>query len=346
MQRRTVWLIFAVVLLAALGFWRQWQVLQPDALTLRGETMGTTYSVRIAGRPALSAERLQALLTERLGQVNASMSTWDPRSEISRINAAPADTPLRLGADLRIVLAAALALSRATDGAFDPTVGPLVNLWGFGPDRGSGEPLPGAVAEIQRRIGYRHAELEGDVLTKTREGLQLDLSAIAKGFGVDALARVLEANGIRDYVVEIGGDLVVRGHNPQGQPWGIGIERPDEAAPPGEALQAVVRLEAGALATSGTYRRFKRAQGGVRHHIIDPRTGYPTQPTLAEVTVYAPDCMTADGIATALMVLGVREGMAWVEARPGIEALFVEEGADRTLRRQFSSGFPALQPPQ
>ena len=343
MSRRTVWLILAVLLLAALGFWRQWWGRHPDALTLRGETMGTTYSVRVADRSAISAERLQALLDVRLRQINASMSTWDPHSEITRINAAPIDTPLQLSADLRTVLGAALVLSRATDGAFDPTVGPLVNLWGFGPNHATADPLPGAVAEVKRRIGYRHAELEGDVLTKTRQGLQLDLSAIAKGFAVDALAQVLEANRITDYVVEIGGDLVVRGHNAQGQPWAIGIERPDEDAPPGDALQAVVRLTSGALATSGTYRHFRHTKAGLRHHIIDPRTGYPTNPTLAEVSVYAPNCMTADGIATALMVLGVREGLAWVEARPGIEALFVEEGADGKLQRHMSSGFPHLQ---
>lgn len=347
LTRRVLWAMVAVLLLVALGFWQQYRLRHAaGGLVLQGKTMGTTYSVRTAGPAPLSSSRLQQLVEARLEAVNASMSTWDAQSELSRINAAPAGTPLPLGEDLRTVLAAALALSRATDGAFDPTVGPLVNLWGFGPTESHGPPSDAEIAAARARSSYRYARLEDGTLTKARDGLYIDLSAIAKGFGVDAVARVLEAQGFTDYVVEIGGDLVVRGRNPQGRPWGIGIEEPLQGAPQGELLEAVVRVERGALATSGSYRRYRRTQEGLRHHIIDPRTGRPTQPGLVAVTVYAPDCMTADGIATALMVLGVEQGMDWVEQRPDVEALFIEAQADGTLRRHVTSGFPPLETPR
>jgi len=344
MKRVYRWSLAALALLLGVGgFWQQWRLREEASLTLRGETMGTTFSVRVAGRLALAPEALRGLIEERLRQVNASMSTWDAKSELSRINAAPAHAPLRVSADLGKVLTATLELARASGGTFDPTVGPLVNLWGFGPERQPSEPTAAAIAEARERTGYRHLRLEGDLLTKEREGLYVDLSAIAKGFGVDEVARVLEAQGITRYVVEIGGELVARGRNSRGLPWAIGIERPDPEAPPGEAAQAVVRLERGALATSGTYRRFRRTGQSLRHHIIDPRTGYPTPPPLVEVTVYAPDCMTADGIATALVVLGAREGMDWLQGRPGVEALFVEESPPGTLLRHVSRGFPPLE---
>jgi thiamine biosynthesis lipoprotein len=380
--RRTAWLTLAVLgvlAVAALGFWQQRRLHAPPAapgagpagsppaghryapvrvpgggLALGGETMGTTWSVRTAAPAAVAPERLQALLEARLRELNASLSTWDPQSELSRINAAPAHTPLPLGADLRTVLAAALELSRATGGAFDPTVGPLVNLWGFGPGGQRAEPDAAAIAAARARTGFAHVRLEDHTLTKEREGLYLDLSAIAKGFGVDALGRVLEAQGVADYVAEIGGEVLARGRAPQGRPWSIGIDAPVAGAAPGERLAGVMRLEPAAaglerlaVATSGSYRRFRRLRDGTAHHIVDPRTGRPTGGRLVAVSVVAPDCMTADGIATALMVLGVEAGLAWVERRPGVSALFLEaapEGAAQPLVRHVSRGFPALDP--
>ncbi len=304
--------------------------------------MGTTYTITVHGAPADALAALPAEIEARLRAINKSMSTWDTASEISRINEMPPGQWVTVSEDFDRVLKAALSLSEATEGVFDVTVGPLVNLWGFGPMARDKPPDAAAIADAQRRVGYRNLVVNGRRLSKRVKDMYLDFSAIAKGYGVDALAEILRRRGVGNYLVEIGGEVTVAGRAPGGEPWAIGIERPEENVLRGAALHGVVQLTQGALATSGSYRRFKRRQAEKSHHIIDPRTGFSTNSSLVSVTVFAPDCMTADGIATALMVMGTKAGLRWVETRPGVEALFLEATPQGGFAQQLSPGFRKL----
>jgi thiamine biosynthesis lipoprotein len=304
--------------------------------------MGTNYTVTVDGASANALAGLSAEIEARLRAINKSMSTWDPSSEISRINKIPAGQRVTVSEDFNRVLTAAMSLSEATDGAFDVTVGPLVNLWGFGPTARGRPPSAAALAAARQRVGYGNLIVNGRDLTKGVEAMYVDFSGIAKGYGVDAVAKILRRRGIGNYLVEIGGEVAVAGRAPGGKPWAIGVERPEENAARGTTLYTVVHLTRGALATSGSYRRFKRRREQKSHHIIDPRTGMSTNSALVSVTVIAADCMTADGIATALMVMGAEAGLRWVETRPGVEALFLEATPEGGFAQRLSPGFERL----
>ncbi len=337
------WAIGLVCTVVAVALWQQYRSARVGAsFTLRGETMGTTYTVTVHGTPADVLAGLPGEIEARLRAINKSMSTWDTASEISRINEMPAGQRVAVSEDFNRVLSAALSLSKATDGAFDVTVGPLVNVWGFGPTARDRRPSTAALAAALRRVGYSNLVVNGRGLTKRVEGMVLDFSGIAKGYGVDAVAEILRRRGIGNYLVEIGGEVAVVGQAPGGEPWVIGIERPEEDVARGAALHAVVHLTQGALATSGSYRSFKGRRGQKSHHIIDPRTGMSSNSALVSVTVYAVDCMTADGIATALMVMGAEAGLQWLEVLPGVEALFLEATPEGGFAQRLSPGFRRL----
>ena len=306
--------------------------------TLAGRTMGTTYAIRIAGSNLGRRDlvKLQADIDAALGEVNRQMSVWRPDSEISRFNLAGTNAAVAISPDFQFVVRRALAIAEATGGAFDPTVGALVNLWGFGPDgRRRAAPAPEQIATAREKVGWRHLTLTADGrLLKDVPDLKLDLGAIAKGFGVDRVANLLRDRGIRNYLVEIGGETRGAGFNAQGEPWRVGVLHPDFAPAGGSGLQGIARLTGGrAIATSGDYRNFFRDEDGqIQAHIIDPRTAAPAQQAVASVSVLAGDCLTADALATALVVLGPDEGLPLLAAGfPGIEALFI--------RREEPGGF-------
>jgi thiamine biosynthesis lipoprotein len=306
MSRPARWILFLLLVVAAAALWRATR--GDRALTLEGRTMGTTYRVTLRGEEATRAEQLQEAIDERLRAINRSMSTWDPASEISRVNARAAGEPIPISASFRTVLEAALRVSERTGGAFDVTVGPLVNLWGYGPAPRDHPPSRAEIEAARQRIGARHLSLKGATLIKGVAGMELDFSGIAKGYGVDEMARILREQGIENYLAEIGGEVVVRGTSPRGV----------------------------------SYRRFRREGGRKSHHILDPRTGEPTRSSLVSVTVYAPDCMTADAIATALMVMGVEASLGWVERAKGVEALLIEARSEGEYTQHRSSGFTRL----
>ena len=350
--------------------------------TLTGATMGTTYTIRLAqaGLDRGGLQKLQAAIDAALDEVNRQMSPWRPDSEIAAFNRAGANEPVAISPDFQFVVRRALEIAEATGGAFDPTVGALVALWGFGSDGLRRDaPAPDRIAAARAKTGWRHLALtpEGQLL-KDLAGLQLDLGAIAKGFGVDRVAALLRARGLADFLVEIGGETLAEGTNASGLPWRVGVLRPDvewmmsSAAGPGgarhdpnspspsgrgynktepapapsdTALHGVVRLTGGrAVATSGDYRDFYRDETGeLRSHIIDPRTAAPAGHAVASVSVLANDCLTADALATALFVLGPQEGQA-VLARsfPGVEALFLLRQAGGSLREIATPGFAAV----
>jgi thiamine biosynthesis lipoprotein len=294
----------------------------------RGVTMGTTYSVKVSRMPATADRRgMKNAISRILETVNAQMSTYLPDSELSDFNAAVAGRWTGISADTLSVVREALRIARLTDGAFDPTIGPLVDLWGFGPG-GTPRAVPGRrrIAEKLTHIGHDAIETRTSpqAIAKGRPEIRLDLSGIAKGFAVDKIAAHLERVGVEYYLAEIGGELRGRGYSQRGDVWRVGIERPAGAR---RIPQRIVRLGGQALATSGDYRIFFERKGLRYSHILDPRDGRPVRHGLASVTVIASTAMQADGLSTALMVLGPAAGLD-LARREKIAAFFIAKTAN------------------
>lgn len=291
---------------------------------LAGATMGTTWSARMALPAGVADAAARQAIQAALDEVVAQMSTWEADADISRYNRA-APGWQTLPAEFFHVLRHALMLAQDSGGAYDPTVGPLVNAWGFGPHQRAFEPpSPAAVQAARERCGWQRVPLDDDRSAAWQPGgVYLDLSSIAKGFGVDRAAMALDALGITDYLVEVGGELRARGKRPDGQPWRVAIEVPDASDDHALALP----LENCSIATSGDYRRHA-GDGDARYaHTIDPRTGRPVRNAVASVTVLHPVCMQADALATVLTVLGDTDGLAYAR-RHGLAALFILRGED------------------
>lgn len=311
---------------------------------MAGRTMGTTYHIKFVGGRSVDVAAVQAGVDARLEAINQSMSTYRPESDISRFNAfAEVNAPFRVSVDFWEVMKAARDMYRLTDGAWDGTVNPLVNLWGFG-KAGPLKKMPSAeeVEQVRRRVGFDHIEVgQTPVLSKRNADVTVDLASIAKGYGVDRVAALLAELGFEHYLVEVGGEVAGVGRRLDGKPWLVGINRPrpDAAA---DAVYKVVTLRGGALATSGDYRNFYEIDGEIYSHIIDPRTGYPLQNGVVSASVVAESCTLADGLATALMVMGPEKGMALVDGLSDVEAMIVMRHADGRLTDHLSEGMAAF----
>lgn len=301
-----------------------------------GRTMGTTWSVKAVLPATADVRALSAMVQRALDAVVAQMSAWEPGSDLARFNRSPAGTWATLPAGFATVLRRALEIAADSDGAFDPTLGALTDLWGFGPQPFSGAPPARWAIETARApAGWRRIALDGERLLQPG-GLQIDLNGIAKGFGVDEAARALDRAGVRSYLVEVGGELRGLGAKPDGQPWWVELERP-----PGEgedASRTLLALHGLSVATSGGYRRFFEHAGRRYAHTLDPATGTPCAGETASVTVIHRECMTADALATALTVMGPDAALAFAAARD-LPALIVRQGPER-LEERLS---PALQ---
>ena len=333
-------MVLPVLFVAALFlvvFMRQPQ--QPAGLqewVLSGPTMGTIFTVKVTADDLDEAGRRQlaAKVQEVVDEVDGAMSTYKPESEISRFNRHGTE-PFEASPELAAVMTEAQEVARLSGGAFDITVGPLVDAWGFGPGPAAGRPSEKRLAELMAVTGWEKLKIDSvqGLLHKTRADLRCDLSAIAKGYAVDRVALSLDGAGFRDYMVEIGGEVRTRGRNAARRVWRIGVERPDES---GREVQVAVALADAAMATSGDYRNFREFDGDRVTHTIDPRTGYPVTHDLASVSVISQSCMTADSLATALDVLGPEEG--WALAKEAeLAALF--------LVRTTDGGFDELRTP-
>lgn len=314
--------------LAGCGEPRTWEA--PTQFT--GPTMGTAYRVSLA-KPLSPAETegLRAGVEAALRQVDALMSTFRPESELSRFNAAGAGEWIGLAPDTATVIAEALGAAALTGGALDVTVGPLVDLWGFGPAHRTVVPSDEAIADAGALTGLSALTLDTQrgAIIKARAGLRVDLSGIAKGHAVDLAAACLDAAGVDSYLIDVGGELKARGRKAGGAAWRVGVERP---IPGRRSVQRVLELDAGAIATSGDYRNFFERGGRRYSHTIDPRTGCPVEHGLASVSVLAERAMRADALSTALMVLGPEEGYALAQ-RLDLPALFLLRGADGIVER-------------
>lgn len=303
----------------------------PPLELVSGKTMGTTYTLKFtygeqAGGKAVSKAEIEKAVSDELLQVNALMSTYIEDSELSRLNKTPANTPFKMSEETTYVINEALRINNLSEGMLDITVGPLVNLWGFGP-QSRPEILPSEedLALVSTYVGVDKFSINGNVVNKAHNKVYIDLSTIAKGYAVDRIALILEKRGITNYLVEIGGEMRLSGTKPNNQQWLVAIEKPSTTE---RSAQSVISIGNNAIASSGDYRNYFEDEGVRYSHLIDPSTGAPIQHNLVSVSVVAKSCMTADGLATALIVLGKERGFTIAE-KNNIAALFItKEGED------------------
>jgi thiamine biosynthesis lipoprotein len=306
---------------------------------LQGETMGSAWTVKIAGALPEPAPLLQAGAQARFEAVDQALSTYRPTSALSRFNADESGDWLPIDPELGAVLAYALSLAQRSDGAYDITVGPLVNLWGFGPDPARNRaPDAEEIAAVRARVGWRKVEVDA---TRTRArkapGVRVDLSSLGKGRGVDRVAEYLDSAGVTNYLIDLSGKLRARGRNPAGKPWRVAVEQPGADNAPG-TLPASIELRDASVATAGDYRRYFEADGRHYSHIIDPHTGYPVTHATLSATALGATCMEADALATVLMAMPPDAALRLAnEAR--IPALLVGRG--ERYRLTPSSAWPA-----
>ena len=304
-----------------------------ELTVLRGHTMGTTYTVKIPKQmEAHAVKSLKTRIDALLACINSTMSTYDRESELSKLNRHAADRLIELSDALYEVLDIARMVYLETSGAFDVTVGSLVNLWGFGPDQGAaGMPSPEEIDATQAFVGFELIELNAaPTLAKRHDRVYIDLSAIGKGYGVDRVADLLENDGFDNFMVEIGGEIRLRGVNADGEAWHIAVEQPLGRR---TIAETVLHLSDTALASSGDYRNFREVGGARYGHTIDPRTGYPISHNLVAVTVLHDKAVWADAYATALMVLGPQSGPN-LATRLGIAARFSIRDDGRVVIQQ------------
>ena len=313
-----------------------------NSTKLSGSTMGTSYHITLAS-PVSDVAALQQQMDQLLSAINLSMSTYIPDSEISRFNHSPIGEPFPVSKDFCSVMTVAQQIFEQSRGAFDPTVGELVALWGFGADLVR-ETLPDAsqIKAALDKVGFEHIEVDCDSLKLIRNAdVTVDLSAIAKGYGVDRVAEFLLEQGFNDFLVEIGGELRLSGQNAQHQPWRIAIEQPSSLQ---RDIQQIVTLTNTGMATSGDYRNFFEYQGKHYSHTIDPATGNPVTHMLASVTVIHASATIADALATAFMVLGVESSLQWAESKdiPAYFQVKTSNGVDNVFEIRESSAFSQL----
>lgn len=325
-------LMAALVLVAAICY----RSTRPSIHVLHGKIMGTTYNIKyVADNSVLPENVIGKQVHRALQNVDDRMSTYKPDSELMRFNRHPVEQPFVASADLVALIRESQRISRMSDGAYDVTVGPLVNLWGFGAgnqatvtsldparndpafiqwltENGASQVPPAdKVREAMKVVGYDSVAVDDDQHSLIRlKPVLVDLSSIAKGYGVDQAARALEAEGIMDYMVEVGGEIRIRGRKPDGQSWRIAIRQPELLK---EQAGGIIEADNKGIATSGDYLNYYEQDGVHYSHLIDARTGYPEQHSLASVAVVADDTATADAYATMFMILGEEKGLALAE---------------------------------
>lgn len=343
--------LFVASVLIGLTVWTYYfrDIPMPPHFHWQGRTMGTTWSIKGVNVDLErdEADELLGWIQLYLRELNKQVSTYDPESQISTFNQAPTGLAVAISCEFETAYKYATNLHHRSEGAFHPAIEPLVRLWGFGGGKRPRETPPEetiqSVLETMSLDGIRYAESS---LTKTRNpAVQLDLNAVVKGLAVDACADKLLANGVTNCMVEIGGEVRAHGVNSDGTPWALGIQEPVRDASGSDRLFGIVGVSDAAMATSGDYRNYYRNADGIyATHILDPRTGRPSTHALASVTIIAPTCMQADGLATTVFIMGPREGLDFIESQPEIEALLIlrQDGSPTAFAVQTSSGFEEL----
>lgn len=306
---------------------------------LEGSTMGTFYTVTY--RANIAKSELKTLLKENLSVIETQLSNWDKESWISRFNNNHGTDFISIPQQAFRVVNYALELSAQTNQALDPTIGKLINLWGFGPSKSKLPPTDKSIQEAIKVSGAEKLKLRSKPaqIAKNHPALQLNVSSIAKGYAADVLAGKLEKKDITDYLINIGGEMRINGQPDNKSPWKITIQKPAPESRDGQAYVTIELNKAG-LATSGDYRRFLEIDGKSYPHILDPETGWPVQTNLASTTIIAPTAMQADGLATACLVLGLQKAQKLIEKTPNVEGLFIQRIDHNQYRTLTTSGWP------
>lgn len=328
-NKLSIWKILFLILLAAGTIY----ILRNQApyQNNRGKIFGTYYNITYKHN-----ENLEKDIKKVLGMVDNSLSPFNKNSIITAVNN---NKEVVLDSFFVEVFNLASKISERTGGAFDITVAPLVNAWGFGFKEGT---LPDSmdIDSLLKNIGYNTVSIKEGKVSKLHPNTMLDCSAIAKGYGCDAVARLLRNHRIENFMIEIGGEVVTEGRNDKGKLWNIGISKPiDDRSASNNELQEIIQLSGKAMATSGNYRNYRIENGRKVAHTIDPRTGYTVQHSLLSATVIAEDCATADAYATAFMVLGTEKAMEVCSSEEKIDAFFIYSDESGNLRTSMTQGF-------
>ncbi len=307
---------------------------------ISGKTMGTTYQVKVVTPLGADVSGLKEKIDRRLAEINQSMSTYIADSEINRFNAMTSLTAaFNISDDFKNVVQVAEQIYKLSEGAWDGTIKPLVDRWGFGSGELKKIPSEKEIKALLTGVGFEHLIIsKAGYLKKRKPDLSLDFGSIAKGYGVDQLAALVKAGGFENYLVEIGGEVYTSGRNKNGDFWKVGINQPAKDAPVNEVYQ-VVPLKNQALATSGSYRNYIEIKGKFYSHIIDPRTGFPVNNGVVSVSIRADSCTFADGLATAVMVMGPEKGLELVNRLDQVEAMIILRRKGGQLVDYYSKGF-------
>jgi thiamine biosynthesis lipoprotein len=330
---QTTLLIFFLLSFAGCGFQKE--------VSLSGKTMGTTYHITVVAGLSTNTKDLQGQIDMRLDEIDKSMSTFRKDSEISRFNAHQnVGEKFRISDDFYNVMTVAKTIYEETGGAWDGTVKPLVDLWGFGKSENTHTiPKKSRIPKLLSKIGFDNIEIfAGHYLAKKNTTITLDLASIAKGYGVDQVASLIRDNGIHNFLVEIGGEVFAAGFRKDGKKWRIGINRPRKNAPIDQVYK-VVNLQDKGFATSGDYRNYFEVNQKRFSHVIDPRNGYPVDNGVVSVSIIANTCTFADGLSTAVMVLGHKKGLDLVNRLDNTECFIVVKREDGALIDHYSKGF-------
>jgi len=310
-------ILFSAFILIVIATVYRFSIFSPELLSFSGPTMGTTYTVKFyTTSDVKKSSDLKSAVDAALVKVNKLMSTYDPNSELSLFNKLPSGQFSNISEDMAYVIDKALLISQMSGGEYDVTIGPLVNLWGFGPEKREDKvPSQASIDEAKSRVGYHYLKLDGRRLTKEKN-IYVDLSSIAKGYGVDMVAQVLQNKGVESYLVEVGGEIVSKGAKSDGTPWKVAIESP---AGGHDIVERIISVTDIAIATSGDYRNYFEENGVRYSHTINPKTGRPITHRLVSVTVVDKTTTMADGLATAITVLGPKDGLEFAQ-KNGIAA--------------------------
>jgi len=341
MKRRSIVIIVLLVIAGSVIYLNQNKTTNDQLVIISGTTMGTSYHIKLAPTAKIDLTSLKERINSRLVGIDNKMSTYKKDSEVSRFNSYSGGDWVTVSAETMSVINAAQEISQLSNGAFDITVGKLVNLWGFGPTvRVDALPDINTIETLLSQVGYYKLELRKTppAIRKSDKNIYLDLSAIAKGYAVDAIAQLLIENQIDNFLVEIGGEIITHGEKYQHQPWVIGIESPVSQQ---RSIRKRLILEDVAMATSGDYRNYFEENGVRYSHTIDPTTGYPIKHQLASVTVIDSTCMRADALATAIMVMGPDKGLEFARQQQLAIFMLVKQG-DHFIEKHSAAFKPYL----
>ena len=308
---------------------------------ISGQTMGTTYHIKVVPADSKKTSDLKEKIEKRLEEINKSMSTYRKDSEISRFNALKIPRQrFKVSRDFAQVIMESKKIYRLTGGAWDGSIYPLMNLWGFGKsERKNRLPKKEKIASLLRDVGFDNIDLvDGRYLLKKKASISIDLASIAKGYAVDKVAELIRKEDIKNFLVEIGGEVYASGVRKDGKQWRIGINRPRKEAPY-DVIYKIVTLKDKAFATSGDYRNFFEVKGKRYSHILNPKTGYPAANGVVSVSIIADTCAFADGLATAVMVMGRKKGLELVNGLDDAECLIVVQDKKGSFKDFASSGF-------